>query len=57
MRNVRKTTNRILEWVREGILDRDVVILACLNYMSEADVTEMAELNEFGLFEEEEDAL
>ena len=39
--------------VEEGILSPDAVILACLNYMSEADVADMASCNEF--FEDEED--
>lgn len=49
----RKYTNKILEAVAEGLLDRDNVILACLKYMSEADVEDMAHCNEF--FEDEED--
>jgi hypothetical protein len=49
----RKATNRILEMIEEGLLDRDNVILACLKYMSEDDVADMAHANEF--FPEEED--
>lgn len=43
----REATDRILELVEEGVLDRDTVILACLKYMSEDDVREMAQMNEF----------
>jgi hypothetical protein len=43
----RETTNRLLESVEEGILDRDAVILACVNYMSEDDVADMCRVNEF----------
>jgi hypothetical protein len=43
----RKATNRILEMIEEGLLDRDNVILACLKYMSEDDVADMAHANEF----------
>ena len=43
----RKITNKILETIEEGGLDRDTVILACLKYMSEADVADMAHANEF----------
>lgn len=48
----RKATNKILEMVEEGTLDKDAVILACVNYMSEADVADMAHCN--GFIEEEE---
>ncbi len=52
---MREATNRILELVEEGLLDRDTVILACLKYMSEDDVADMAHANEFFLDEDEED--
>ena len=48
----REATTKILEMVEEGILDRDNVIMACLKYMSEDDVADMAHVNEF--FEEED---
>lgn len=43
----RQATNRVLELVEDGLLDRDTVIMACLKYMSEDDVADMARLNEF----------
>ena len=43
----REATGKLLELVEEGVLDRDAVILACVNYMSEDDVAEMARMNEF----------
>jgi len=49
----RKATTKILEMVEEGILDKDQVILACVNYMSEDDVADMAHSN--GFIEEAED--
>ena len=52
--NVRKATNKILDMVDEGILDKDMVIMSCLKYMSEDDVADMAHCNEFFLNEEEE---
>ena len=52
---MREATNRILELVEEGMLDRDTVIMACLKYMSEDDVADMAHANEFFLDEDEED--
>lgn len=49
----REFTNKILEAVAEGMLDKDMVIMACLKYMSEDQVKDMAEANCF--FEHEED--
>ncbi len=43
----RKVTNQILAMVEEGLLNKDTVILACLKYMSEDDVADMAHANEF----------
>jgi len=42
----RKYTNRLLEMIEEGILDKDNVILACVKYMPESDVQDMMEVNE-----------
>jgi len=52
---VREYTNLVLEMVEEGILDKDVVIMACLKYMSEAEVRDMAEANGFVPEDEEEE--
>ena len=52
---VRKYTNMVLEMVDEGILDKDVVIMACLKYMSEAEVRDMAEANGFVPEDEDEE--
>ena len=52
---VRLATDKILEMVEEGILDKDTVIMSCLKYMSEDDVADMAHSNEFFINEEEED--
>ena len=43
----RQATNKILEMVDDGILDKDTVIMSCLKYMSEDDVADMAHHNEF----------
>ena len=51
----RQATDKILEMVEEGILDKDTVIMSCLKYMSEDDVADMAHYNEFFINEEEED--
>ena len=50
----RQATDKILNMVEEGLLDRDTVIMACLKYMSEDDVADMAHANEF-FYEEDED--
>jgi len=49
----RKVTKQLLEMIEDGILDPQTVLEACLSYMSEADVADMAHSNEF--LEEEED--
>jgi hypothetical protein len=33
--------------IEDGLLDRDTVIMACVKYMSESDVQDMMEANEF----------
>ena len=38
---------KLLEMVEEGLLDKDLVIMACVKYMSDADVTDMMKRNEF----------
>ena len=47
MTGVRQATDKILEMVEEGILDKDTVIMSCLKYMSEDDVADMTHSNEF----------
>ena len=53
----REYTNQLLDMIDDGLLDRDTVITACLKYMSEADVQDMMEANEFieEQFEDEDD--
>jgi hypothetical protein len=55
MSDVRQATDKILEMVEEGILDKDTVIMSCLKYMSEDDVADMAQMNEFFPMPDEED--
>jgi hypothetical protein len=38
--------------IEDGLLDRDTVIMACVKYMSESDVQDMMESNEFILEED-----
>ena len=53
----RKYTNMLLEMIDDGLIDRDLVINACLKYMSEDDVQDMMEANEFieEQYEDDED--
>ena len=44
---MRKYTNMLYEMIEDGLIDRDLVITACLKYMSEDDVQNMMEANEF----------
>ena len=46
MANTRKVTNQLLELIENGVLDPQIVLEACLSYMSEADVADMAHVNE-----------
>lgn len=45
----RHTTNALIELLNEGHLNKDDMIMACLKFMSEADVKEMLEANDFCL--------
>lgn len=47
MRSPREYTNKLLEMIEEGLLDKDTVIMACVKYMSEDEVKDMMESNEF----------
>jgi len=54
-RQPRQATNHLLSLIEEGVLDKDQVIMACVKYMSEADVADMCDANEFFIDEEEND--
>ena len=43
----RKYTNKLLEMIDDGLIDPEIVMTACLKYMSEDDVKDMMECNEF----------
>lgn len=56
----REKTRELLDAIEEGVLDRDAVILAAVNYMSEDDVADMCRSNELlpdDDDEEEEDSV
>lgn len=48
----RKNTNRILEMVENGLLDKDYLISACLQYMSDSEVRDMANSNDIEIEEQ-----
>lgn len=45
--STRRVTRTLLDMIADGLLDTEQVVLACLNYMSEDDVSDMAFANEF----------
>lgn len=51
--DVRQMTNKIYEAMDGGILDPRTVAEACMSYMSESDVAEMAQMNGFFEYEDE----
>jgi hypothetical protein len=50
---VRRTTNRLLEMLNDGVIKPMDVVEMCLKWMSEDDVKEMCEAN--GIFPEDEE--
>jgi cytoplasmic iron level regulating protein YaaA (DUF328/UPF0246 family) len=54
-KSARQYTNKLLEMVENGLLDKDQVILACVKYMSEDDVEDMMHVNEMLIDEDEAD--
>ena len=51
----REYTNKLLEMVEEGVLDKDTVIMALVKYLSESDVQDCMEINGFLDSEEYDD--
>ena len=51
---MREYTNKLLEMVEEGLLDKDLVIMAFAKFMSEDNIKDMMEANEM-IEDEEED--
>ena len=51
----RQITNLLYDMMDEGIIDPRAIAEACLSYMSERDVADMAHCNEFILDDENED--
>jgi hypothetical protein len=53
--NTRKVTRQLLAAIDDGMISKDAVIAACLDYMSEAEVADMCEIE--GLIEVDEGVL
>lgn len=47
MSDVRKVTNQLLDLAYDGVLSWEYIAIACLQYMSERDVADMASDNYF----------
>ncbi len=45
--NARESTCRLLELMDEGVIPAETIVMACLKYMSEDEVADMAHINEF----------
>lgn len=54
-KRTREYSNKLLEMVEEGLLDKDLVIMAFVKYMSEDDVEDMMRCNEMIIDEDDED--
>ena len=55
MGNVRKATNKVIELAKAGVLSWETIARAALDYMSEDEVADMAQCNEFIEDEDEEE--
>lgn len=53
-KRTREYSNKLLEMVEQGILDKDLVIMAFVKYMSEDAVEDMMRCNEMIIDEDEE---
>ena len=54
---MRKATNKVIDLAEEGVLSWEAIARAALDYMSEDEVADMAQCNEFieDEFEDEEE--
>lgn len=53
-RRTREYSNKLLEMIKEGLLDKDLVIMAFVKYLSEDQVEDMMRHNEMIINEEED---
>ena len=56
MSNVRKYTNQLLEMSEQGLINKDDLIRNLLSYMSESDVQDFVECNEYVEVDDEEES-
>ena len=54
-RQAREKTCEVLDLVDQGVLTAQQVMEACLSYMSESEVADMARINGFTMSEEDEE--
>jgi hypothetical protein len=52
---MRQYTNQLIDMLDNGLLSYQTVVTACLNYMSEQEIQDMCEANEFITEEEDND--
>ena len=53
--HVREATEKLIDFAEEGVLSWETIARAALDYMSEAEVADMARCNDFIEDEEEDD--
>jgi len=51
----REYTNKLYEMLEDGLIDKDVLINAFCSYMSEDDIKDLMECNEFIQEEDDDD--
>ena len=56
MSDARKHTNKLLEMVDDGRIDKDMLIMAFAKYLSEADVEDLMHINEIMPIEWDDEA-
>lgn len=52
--NVRRVTNDVISAVEDGFLDWETVARTCLDYMSEDEVADMADINDWAIADDED---
>ena len=52
----RQATNKLIEMMEQGIIEPKTLAIACMCYMSESDVADMANINEYFVVDEVDDA-
>lgn len=55
MRKPRQNTNKLIDWIDQGLITKEMVADAALSYMSEDDVTGLIDANDWFETDEDED--